>query len=329
MLLFLVVVIALLPKKIRFSSKENIYLKAENENGLIIFFALAVLLIILVFSFGRPDQIGERGRMTALYEYSIIFFILGFYYSGKNKKYIILLSGMLFLFVFQNFIFGERIGAIQLLSLWFLMIVAHRAKLTFVAPVVILGIIGMNVIGSLSGNVLYDISYSVIGDVAVRTLENSFALDTAYSAYHTSLTFLASEQFLSMDSRLDLFFRFLASMILGGSNVEGSSLGVITGNYFNHHSGGILPYYFHFYLGIFGVLLVSVAVGLIVRWISSKGNMNVLTAPYQVLLGLWLSVTVFRWFLYSPSSLIRGVVLFSLVYALSLLLSRKKKIDYS
>lgn len=45
-----------------------------------------MLALILVFGFSRPDAVGgDRGSPSAMYEYSMIFFLLGFYFAGDRR----------------------------------------------------------------------------------------------------------------------------------------------------------------------------------------------------------------------------------------------------
>ena len=55
-----------------------IFDKKESGSSLIAFGYLLALVLVFVFAYTRPAEKGERGDPSALYEYSIVIFIIGF-----------------------------------------------------------------------------------------------------------------------------------------------------------------------------------------------------------------------------------------------------------
>src|SRR5699024_4275266 len=136
---------------------------------------------------------------------------------------------------------------LQLFVSCFLMLYSHQVTIKKMLPTIIVGFIGLSMIGSFRAQLSLNIDSIKI--VISNISEKKFTSDTAYAAYYSSLTFLKVEDFITRSMRIDMFKKFLLSIILGGSKVENSSLPSFTRNYYMHYNGGILPIYFHFYLG--------------------------------------------------------------------------------
>ena len=125
-LFYMVLLCMFSPRKKDSLFDKNKYYVTKCQNDVIVFFIIILLCLILIFSYSRPEA-NERGETSPLYEYSIIFFIIGYYYaSNKYKK---VLSVLLFVFVLQNFVFGGRVTGVQLLIVWFLINYAYKAVL--------------------------------------------------------------------------------------------------------------------------------------------------------------------------------------------------------
>lgn len=281
---------------------------SNKQNIFISIITLIALICIGIFAFGRPDVIGDRGDPTALYEYSTILAVLGIYYSGKMRwlqlLYIIVLLG----FAGQNFIFGGRVTGIQLLICIFLCFYSDRIKLVYFIPLIIIGFVWMSAIGQFRAHL------SLSTDTTFTVLEhlkaNKMTLDTAFSSYFTSLTFLATLGFMTLPHRLYLFSRFIIYIVLGGG-VSNSNLAHISRNYFVHYYGGILPFFGYFYLGVFGILLLVWYLYFLFKHINT---IDVHSSGLWRCLSIYVTMTVLRWYLYSPSQLLRGVFLLIVCY---------------
>ncbi|MFU0799096.1 MAG: hypothetical protein ACFWUE_00305 [Xylanivirga thermophila] len=310
LLLFILVLTVLLPNKINKKSfHKNPIIYKKNRNNFIVLGICLILILILIFGFGRSDVRGERGSPTQIYEYSIIFFILGFYFCGNTKFNISMLTIILALYALQNFIYGGRVTGLQLIVCWFIMVRSYKTNIYKALPWILILFVFMSLIGIFRAN--FNLSIDCLKNTVKELMQKKFSLDTAYSAYHTSLTFIKAEFISSNAVRLKMFKKFLLSMILGGSRVENSSLAEFTRKYFVHYNGGILPFFSHYYLGWFGVVFSAVIVSLYCRLIN-KLDFN--TNGLKKCISVFLVCHVFRWYLYSPSGLIRGVGLVIITY---------------
>ena len=280
-----------------------------SSNNVLIIIYLILLAVIMIVGFGRPTEQGERGTPTPLYEYSTILFIVGYYFLGKNKLYRIISSIILLLYCFQNLFFGGRITALQLLLILFFFFYDSR-KINWTI-VLICGVVGMVIfssIGEFRANFRLNISFLQSATQAIK--KDMGTLDTAYSAYYTSLTFLKVKTVTSVSDRLLLFWEFIKSIFLGGS-VPNSSLAQVTMQYYQHYEGGVLPFFGYFYLGPMGLVLFSALIAwylCIIKKIKSDSS------GFKKCFVVYITITTPRWYLYSPSQLLRGVLLLLIVF---------------
>lgn len=303
LLLFNLIVYLFLPSKIK-EAKDVKYIREENNNSVLVLGTVVVCLLIFLFAYTRPTVEGQRGSPSTIYEYSIILFIIGFYYCGKQKALRYCLIGVLLLVALQNLIFGGRVTGLQLFIVLLLTNFPHiNKKILVIGSVIVfvwmIGIGAMRARFSLSG----------IGNVLLGAFKGGLALDTAYSSYHTSMTFIKVEEITSFSSKMGMFGRWLLSMIFGGSLIEDSNLAYYTLDFYPHTFGGVLPVFMYFYLGFPGAIIIALLVAFYIRRLFCKDCGGLGKG-----LAIYIMATTPRWYLYSPSQMIRGVMLFVLVF---------------
>ena len=317
MLLFWSILIFVLPQRVPgfTSSKYKDYWRTKGRSTAHFLYAVVLnilLLFIWVYGFTRPTEIGERGAPSAIYEYSIVLFVFCYYFGGRFKSIKISTTVILMLYALQNFIFGGRITGLQLLILFYLMCVEERLGLKKIIPAILVLFIVLFIIGAYRGNWLRTgINLSSIWN-ALK--DNLFTLDTAYSSYHTSLTFLLYGNAVSSDVRLNVLWNFIKSIIFGGYGTEANSIAHLTAKYYAHYNGGVLPFFFYFFMGWTGVIIIALYVSFFVRQLA---KIPVDTTGIKKCLLVYFVTTTFRWYLYSPIQLTRGVLLMLLSYFLS------------
>lgn len=269
MLLFWSVVTIAMPDSCKKLKHEDLKEEFWNYNSLstveIVFvMALSVLLVLIwAIAYTRPTELGDRGQPSALYEYSIIFIIIGYYFGRKSKLCTTVLSVILFAYALQNFIFGGRITGLQLLIVFYLMVLSEHFSLKTIVPFAIVLFLVFNIIGTFRGSWLSG-GFS-LDEVIASIKKNMFTLDTAYSSYHTSMTFLLTEDKVSMADRLDVFLGFVKSIFTGGYGTESNSVAHFTAQYYSHYNGGYLPFFFKFYFGWIGVPVIALLLAKIFR----------------------------------------------------------------
>ena len=319
--LFTVTITTFFPS--RYKLKNNIFLENNQNNSIIVLCSCVLLLLIFFFGFTRPDISGERGSASSIYEYAIIIFIVAFYYSIKRIEKISLTIILLF-FVVQNLIYGGRSTAIQLIICWFLIFVSHRISVNKALPYLILLAVIFTGIGNMRANWSLDLENIIdtISDMA----NSKLCMDTAYSAYYTSLSFVKVAQKTIWHQRIHLFICWIISIFFGGV-VPNSNLSVYTHDFYIHYYGGVLPFFGLFYFGYAGVVFIALYISTVVKNILVvKRNKN---NGLNKCISIYIVSTVPRWYLYSPSPLFRGVLLLCIVYVICDIFHKGIKCNYS
>ncbi|WP_195516685.1 hypothetical protein [Enterococcus dispar] len=290
------------------ASISNSELDWENErkNGYICVIIWLLLSLIFIFGFTR-GAIGERGTPSSYYEYSVVLFLLVSFYSGKSNFYKQVNIIFMLAFALQNLLYAGRITALQIIILLYLLYFRKKINKFTLLLIGIIVFLVFAVVGSARGG-LYTGSVN-ISNILREIRENRFMLDTAYAAFFTSETFIDYKEYVNFGFRVNQFFKFLLSMVLGGNAVEGSNLSILTHSFRTHYFGGILPYYFFFWFGNFGVVISSTIVYGYTQ-IMRKIKKNDLVK----MVALYIVVTTPRWYLYSPSNLLRGVLILTVAY---------------
>lgn len=247
-----------------------------------------------------------------MYEYSMIFLLLGFYFAGDRRGSRLTLCILLGLFALQNIIYGGRVTALQLLLIFFFAYISKKVSSGQFMALVVLGLLLFTFLGSVRTG-LASADMDDVGAAFSESLSRGFAWDTAYSSWHTSITFMLYGELIPLSEHLALFWQWVQSLLLGGS-VPMSNLALITQPYFWHQFGGVLPVFFQFYLGPLGVVLIAVYVSVIFRLVNSvcagfREHTGGVLAPTLRICVVYVSVSCFRWILYSPSQITRGLLL--------------------
>ena len=307
LLLFMTTILVFL-KPIQPVKQEYGYLMNEKHSNNLVSWELFIVIILIGMLFLHPNADGGKAGYSPLYEYSTIFFIMGFYYTGRRKNFTsIALVVLLFFFVARDFFGGNRVTGLQLMLIFFIYFFSHRIKYW---QLVLLGVIGIVLMESVA---VYRSSY-ILGSNTLATgisglFANKFAFDTAFYAYLASLTFIATRSFYTFTERMGDFMNFLASQVVIGT--VGDSLYVISRKHFFHANGGILPAYMFYYLGWLGSIVSGLIVAIYMNLFKTlKESSNGLKKVIVV----WIVATVPRWYVYSPYQLIKGVIFLTIVY---------------
>lgn len=282
----------------------------NNKYNILIELLLAfVLVLILIFCFKIPEIEYKTGGPNQLYEYSIIFIIMSFYYSGNSKFWKTIFIIISLLFALQNFIYGGRITGLQIIICLFLCLYVNKVSNTII--IILTFLLAFCMLGIGMFRTSFSFSSSIFSSIISSIKQHYFILDTAYSSYYTSLTFLDLSNNMYTIDRLYLFFKWVLSMFLGGSQVVDSNLASYARQHYMHYGGGILPFFSFFYLGYLGVFLLACYIKCLFKIIYSK---NINYNSFFKITSIYITTTVFRWYLYSPSQLFRGVLLLLIVY---------------
>ncbi|MBQ8138904.1 MAG: hypothetical protein IJ195_05560 [Lachnospiraceae bacterium] len=276
---------------------------------------LVIIVIILISLYSMSIRI-NRGYMPAspLYEYLYIFFIVSFYLSCGNKKIDAVISLLIVVNCIYVFFNGARISAIQFALVFFMRFIMHRIPKRLMFIGIFMAIIGLNAIGMWRGFTEFDLGYFI------KSLKYLFStgitLDTAYSAEASGMCIIKLIGDYSVLGRLRLFVIYVIYVFVGSKafGVESNLAALAQESYHYATGGGVLPCFGLFYLGYFGVVLVAVLVG---HYLKMLGEYQSETSGYKRCLAAFIFASCMRWYLYSPAPLLRGALLFSIVFFLT------------
>jgi len=251
---------------------------------------------------------------SSVYEYIIVLFILGYYYSGNCRLASRILTLLLMLNVVFIVINGDRGLAVELAVVLFTVSFNNRIPKACLVFMGLIAIIGLNAVGMWRNLSQFDISF-IIKSVKVL-FETGAVLDTAYSAGASGLIITKLANDYSLFGRWILFVKFIMT-IFAGSSAVGLDSNLVWLGYWEYPyatGGGILPYYGFFYLGYIGVALLGIVVA---KYISMIAGVADETNDLKKCISVYIACTVANWYLYTPLPLFRGVLLLSLVYMIS------------
>lgn len=275
------------------------FLKCQNLR--LYYLSFAYILLISIISLFSKSYLIQK-----LNEYCIIFGILGFC-SADTKKKNFLLSLVISIPIISNLLLFGRAVALQLIFILVCLFILNKLKKRYILFGCIIGILVMVYFG-LVGDVgsFHDITINSFISIFKTKMLTS---DTAVYAYYCSTTFIdAMRNIYSVSFRLTHAFYSFVWYFLGGEGMKNIapsymySLQELTSLSYTHWNGGILPFYFMFWFGPFGVLFIGWLTSLIIN----KGLIQV-KSPLWSIIGLYFSVSYMRWYLYLPY--LRGCIL--------------------
>ena len=143
-------------------------------------------------------------------------------------------------------------------------------------------------------------------------LDERFTSDTAYYAYQAGNAIVRFESYNSIWDRVRYGVGYLEYIFVGGSVAAGNLANIVQKNSGTfHQGGGWIMFYAHFWGGVIGVILVGSYIVFITRHIVKLVDSNDYFKNY---LALYVTASVPRWFLYSPSQITRGIFIYALLY---------------
>ena len=308
MLVFMLGLVSVLPVAIAPFSRCSI--RYKEPNYLLSIACALVVLFVGVFCI----EWGE-GRITitnTLYEYSVILLIVGLYYASDDKRLLLMYGAILLFRIYIDFSTGNRVTSLEMMTAVFLMRVSWRVSYRTMVPIALVLFVLLMMVGSLRGD-----SFSfktVLAYFESLICDKKLAWDGAYSAYHSSLAMLASEMAFPYLERILAFPAYLLSLTVVPANMSGLANPTAIMQSMHWNMGGTyFPFYFHFYLGLAGVLITAVLLGMLLRFVAFPESSKRLSTSVGTLTIVWIAAAQFRWIQYEPTSLLRGAFLMSIL----------------
>lgn len=323
-LIFLLCISVVMPLEVEPYPSELLVQSDTLGNGVIVIICALAFLLCGLFGIGPSYTGTDRQYINPIYEYSIAFLLIGLYFSGGNKRNIILLAAISTVRVALDFSIGSRITSVEILSIWYIMIFAARIKLRILIPILLVAFITMLTVGQLRGS---SFQISAIFEGVEGFVDSAFTWDGAYAAYHTSESMVAYRDISLQGINFPGFVSYLISLVVG-SSAGYIGLQYEMEPYFWNMGGGYLPFFFYYYLGYGGVVVLSIIVAGLLRFLASLGGKDNVSDMSRFVF-VWFSATCFRWLSYSASPLVRGLLLVAAVFLVLGILAKNKPILFA
>lgn len=292
-----------------------------KDKKLIVRIMQVALCIILLF-----HLIMKIDYNTTIFEYSLFLFIIAFYFSKDNKKSIRITEGILVGFCIYSILCGERIAVLQLLIVDFVMNYMEKLKVKTIVLLICLGVIFFTIAGLYGDFLDYKMDFK---ELDIKYIVNTFkerrlALDTSVSAYFSGLSMIDLRHNYSGVERVTDLLIYLTKYTVLGASANYVTPDIRMLQYQVNYGGGFITSYFYFWAGWIGIIGISTYVGFLFKNIKHKYEND-----YLKMLSIVVVSTLPRWFLYVPTFLFRGLILFTILYLVVIAFdNRKKIIDY-
>lgn len=291
------------------SKMDILKFKLVPKDNIVIFISLfCTLLYVLFFEIDRGRLTEYSVRISPFYEYSTLLFIFSYYYSGNSKLKHTILTILLIVFVLQDFYYGGRVTSLQLIFLFLVTFFVHKLSIKIIVSGAVIGIFVNSLVGMYRQN--YSLESANLLDILIGLKESYFVFSTPVYAYYASVTHIAATHITDFKIEFHSLISFVISIFIGSnpSISDGNVTAFVAENFFNNIGGGIIPTHFYFWLGWIGVVIISI---ILVMLLNSTVNLKY---DYLKICLLIVIVTVPRWYLYSPLSLFRPLLLISVLF---------------
>lgn len=323
-LIFLLCISAVMPLEIDPYPSELLVQSDTPGNGVIVAICAVAFLLCGLFGIGPSYAGTDRQYVNPIYEYSIALLLIGLYFSGGNKRNIVLFAVISVVRVALDFSIGGRVTSIEILSIWYLMIFAARMKMRVLIPILVVAFIAMLTVGQLRGS---SFQISALSKGIEGFVDSAFTWDGAYAAYHTSESMVAYRDISVQGLDIPGFVSYLISLVVGNS-AGYVGLQYEMEPYFWNMGGGYLPFFFYYYLGYGGVVVLSIIISGLLRFLASLGRKEFVSDMTRFVF-IWFSATCFRWLSYSASPLVRGLLLVTVVFLVLGILAKDKPVLFA
>lgn len=329
LLIFMSVLVFFFPQKIKPFKGFNFFLRCTQSNystPVSLFIAVVLVVISFTQSSGFSDT-GGRGEANALYEYSYVFFIIGYFYAGKNKACRRALDCVALLYFLQAILGGNRASVLAIVLLLYILYIAPRFSTTQQTPFIVIGFLLFQVVGYVREDIDL-ITVEELNRILSDILSRGLIWDTAGAAYHQSLAFLYFLQTISPNEVLYYIEQWFIGIFLGTSAVPDASLPHVVQNALGQFErggfgGGFFPLYCFFYFGLIGVAVGGYCISLAYRAVAT---LSIDSNNLICILTVAVFITIPRWWLYYPTPLTRGLLLMLLIGGAVCLLNGRIKI---
>jgi len=287
-----------------------------KPNRVLFFASVSIMTFIIVtgiagesiFQSGGYGQ-GKTTRFMnlAIYEYFLIFFLMGFKYMKENLLSKLIMAVLVSLYVVKNLSFGGRIESLQLIIMIFILFLEGKFKYRVLLPLGLLLVVFLGLWGMFRGSVSSDLSILYYLR-RFNTLE-VFATQSEVIYSSAVIQSLRIDSLYSQEEFLNMLVLFFVSVFVPSRFMpQEAYLTSVARNVSGFGGGGLISSYFYTWLGYFGVVFIGLWIAMLLNGLGRRRSQGFVV--YQIMV---LSVYP-RWFSYSPITMFKlsfyGVIVY-------------------
>lgn len=307
--LFSAIIFVFFPNRVS-ASKNAIRcneLKKYPKSGIVLLFFIWLILIKDILERIVTGVYVEN----SIHQYSLCLYIVVLYKTMNFYRTRLFVLATIILDAGFIVINGDRGHAIGLLMILFAFFIQDRVPKKYILAGTLVFMLIMNAIGLWRGHGAFGIKYLCRSFTDLKNTR--FVLDTAYAAEASGLGMVFLSQYFDIYKRIKMFGIYFLSIFTGSSMLskDANLSQVVLDMGLNSSGGGVLPNYGYFYMGAIGIILIG---GLVCLYYKIIANIEVKSSGFVKCFAVYLLSVMTDWYLYSPAPLLRGVILFAIVY---------------
>lgn len=301
------------PKFIEKAVSVSIKSLNRKKNYIISYVGIVFIIYSLIFGYVRIGvDTGYVSNAKPIYEYTILVFLMVWYYSkGNGLINLLLLPLCALLYITQGLYYGDRSSALVLLVL-IAMLYITKLSIFRMLTLGLGGVILSNIVGVIRS---YDLGFGGLFRHFYDLGHLVLFSDTASYSYYAGITVIASRLSLP-DNPVYYLYKFILGIFIGSSSqlTHEANITVAVRQIYYNGGGGLYPSYFYFWGEYVGLVIGTIILGLVLYKTFTSAS------QYSCLMQVYLTTMCFRWYLYTPMTFFRTVLfIFSLLYGLCLL----------
>ncbi|MBS4462466.1 MULTISPECIES: hypothetical protein [unclassified Facklamia] len=257
------------------NTNKNITKKliSRNRKSNIIIALVGVIFLYLILGVGiislsKNFQLGTYTYIeTTIYEYSIVIFVLTYFFAKKFKIINLLLFLYAVLFTVSFTIFGDRSSSFLYIIILLLLMFPHYLTFRNTIFFGISGIILSNLISIIRG-AGSNLSFSYVFH---QIIAKGLYQDTVSWAYYGGLSGIAVHE--TKQYGLNILFGFVKG-IFGLKDEFSDVIGFSKTYYYYNAGGGILPQHLYSFAGWSGVIFGEIITGIVLNKLLNSNRSN-------------------------------------------------------
>lgn len=305
---------------------QMIKIKQEYSPNSCLFIIIYFLLIyISIFEVNREVSLVYDVKISPLYEYSYLFFLLLFYYSDNSSFQKILTYSLMSVMVGQDIYYGGRATSLQLVLLFLIMKHNNFIRFKYIVFFFPVALFLLTVVEVYRSN--YQLDKYILDKAFEDMTSNLFVTNTATLAYYSSMTHIYAWYSTDFYTHISSLMAFISTILFGGRASELfnfdpylSDVTHFATNFNWNIGGGLIFTWYYFWGGTCGIVLFTYIMFYIMKSVMYS-HKDIWRLSFVLIV-----LAIPRWYVYSPLAFFRGpLLLFPILFIFCSLLDKTMK----